>query len=95
MRYAVLALLLLSSSLVIGAIGYHYLAGLPWPEAYDSAVAVQFSFAPVPGAALLNGPGRLFGWFHALYSGIVLLTIAAGAIWALLHQWHSRRDPNG
>jgi hypothetical protein len=77
---------------VIGAIGYHYLAGLSWSEAFGSAALVRFSFAPVPGAALLSASGRLFAWFHALWCGIVLLTIAGAGMRALL-QLRSSDDP--
>jgi hypothetical protein len=79
-----------SGSLAIGILGYHFLEGLAWIDALVNAAMILGGMGPVN--ALHTRAGKLFASFYALYSGIVFL-LAVGIIFApvfhrILHHFH-------
>lgn len=79
-----------SASLAIGILGYHFLEGLAWIDALVNAAMILGGMCPVN--ALHTSAGKLFASFYALYSGIVFL-LAVGIIFVpvfhrILHHFH-------
>jgi hypothetical protein len=85
---------LISLSLVMGMVGYHYLEDLPWIDAFLNAAMILGGMGPV--APIQTSSGKLFAGVYALYSGLVVI-VAAGVIFApvihrMLHQFHAQSD---
>jgi hypothetical protein len=95
--HALLALAVVSISLVIGVLGYRFLAGLPWIDALMNAAMILGGMGPVN--EISSVPGKLFASLYALYSGVAFLAIAAVLIapfaHRLLHRLHLDDDDSG
>jgi hypothetical protein len=89
MRSLMVAFALVSSSLAIGALGFHWLGAQDWNDAFVKAALLQSGLAPVPESLLNTAAGRAFGWVYGLYAGIVLL-MALGILLILIVRSISR-----
>lgn len=89
-RHVAMALLILSVSLLIGLLGYHFIGKVPWLDALHNASMILSGMGPV--VTIDTNSGKLFSSFYALFSGIVFITnvgvILAPAIHRLLHRLH-------
>jgi len=79
---------LLLAALGLGAVGYHYLAELPWLDAALNAAMILTGMGPVnpvvtPGA-------KIFAIVYALFSGVFFLTMVAVLLAPLLHHFLHR-----
>ena len=88
--YMLVALLIIFGSLILGVLGYHYLAGFSWIDALVNASMLLGGMGPVN--ELHTVAGKLFASFYALYSGIIFL-VSVGIIMAplyhrFLHRFH-------
>ena len=87
-------LVLLTFSLGMGVIGYHFLEGLSWIDSLLNASMILGGMGPV--APLQTVAGKLFASFYALYSGAVLLAavgiLAAPIFHRFLHRFHLADD---
>jgi hypothetical protein len=87
---ALVALVLLVISLVIGMAGYHWLAPMEWTDAFVNAAMLLGGMGPVD--PLKNDAVKLFAGAYALYCGVVFIA-TAGLIIApigthVLHRFH-------
>jgi hypothetical protein len=85
-----LALLSLAVWLLLGMYGYHWLAGLPWMDAFLNASMIVGGMGPVD---LLTAPAaKLFAGLYAIFSGVVFLGIfgllLAPVFHRFLHRFH-------
>ena len=95
--HAMLALAVVSVSLVLGILGYRFFAGLTWIDSLMNAAMILGGMGPVN--ELSTASGKVFASFYALYSGVAFLAIAAVLVapfaHRLLHSLHledSNRD---
>ena len=76
--------------LMIGVVGYHYLAEAEWIDAFHNASMILSGMGPV--IEIKNNAGKWFSSLYALFSGIVFITnigiILAPAIHRLFHVLH-------
>ena len=93
-RNAGIAVAVLVVSLAIGMAGYHWLAPMPWLDAFVNAAMLLGGMGPVD--PLPNPPAKLFAGLYALYCGVVfiasvglLLTPVASHV---LHRFHLDRE---
>ncbi|HUX84146.1 MAG TPA: hypothetical protein VMV20_02860 [Chitinophagaceae bacterium] len=90
MKSATLALIILTVSLLIGILGYHYIGGLKWIDAIHNASMILSGMGPV--ADITSVSGKLFSSAYALFSGVVFITnigiFLAPAIHRFLHKLH-------
>ena len=89
-RNAGIAVAVLVVSLAIGMAGYHWLAPMPWLDAFVNAAMLLGGMGPVN--ELKTEAGKLFAGLYALFSGLVFLVVA-GLIFTplvhrLLHRFH-------
>jgi hypothetical protein len=86
----ILGLLLLTFSLFMGMLGYHFFEGLSWLDALLNASMILGGMGPV--APLQTTAGKIFASLYALYSGVVLLAavgiLAAPIFHRFLHRFH-------
>ena len=81
---------LLAGALLIGILGYRFIAGFAWIDALLDAAMILAGMGEIN--PLVSNGAKIFGAMYALFSGIVFLT-AAGAILApsfhrVLHRFH-------
>lgn len=93
-RYGLFAILLIAISVVIGTLGYHYLAALLWLDSFYMASMILTGMGPV--ADMTTETAKIFSALYALYSGIAFLSITAvfftPIIHRLLHILHVESD---
>ena len=81
-------------SLAIGMVGYAWLEGLGWVDAFENAAMILSGMGPLHNPA--STPGKLFAGIYALYSGFAVLVIAAvmfaPAVHRVLHKFHLRTE---
>jgi hypothetical protein len=82
--------MILSISLFIGILGYHFTENLGWLDALLNASMILTGMGPVD--IMHTTSGKLFASFYALFSGVIFLTtiafILAPAIHLFLHKFH-------
>ena len=95
--HVLLALAVVTVSLAIGVLGYHFLAGLSWIDALMNAAMILGGMGPVNEISSVSG--KLFATFYALYAGVAFLAIAAVLIapfaHRLLHRLHLEDTDGG
>ena len=88
------AIALIVVSLGVGMVGYRYLQGLEWIDAFLNAAMLLGGMGPIE--TRLYWGTKLFAGFYALYAGLVVL-VAAGILTApvfhrFLHRFHLEED---
>ena len=90
LRNLVLALVILLACLLVGILGYHYIAHIVWIDAIHNASMILSGMGPV--AEVKNVSGKLFSSFYALFSGVAFITnigfLLAPAVHRFLHKLH-------
>jgi len=81
---AAVTLTVLLGSLAIGVLGYHFIVGLGWIDAFENAAMILSGMGPVDEVP--NRAGKIFAGCYALFSGVVFLTTAAIFFAPLLHR---------
>lgn len=87
------ALLVLSVSLGIGIIGYHFLANQDWLDALHNAAMILSGMGPVmEDPTKIPDIGKIFSSIYALFSGVIFITtiglILAPAVHRFFHRLH-------
>jgi hypothetical protein len=72
-------------SLGLGTVGYHYLADLDWVDALYNAAMILTGMGPSDKPA--STTGKLFATFYALYSGIAFLSLVAIILAPVYHRF--------
>jgi hypothetical protein len=79
---------LLGSCLIIGILGYHYIANIPWIDALHNASMILSGMGPV--VTIENVSGKLFSSFYALFSGVAFITNIGILLTPLAHRLYHR-----
>lgn len=83
-------LVLLAISLTIGMVGYVFLEGLSWIDAFLNSAMLLGGMGPVNPPQTFSG--KLFSGLFALYAGLVFIVVAAllftPVLHRLLHHFH-------
>ena len=91
---ALVALAIIAFSLLIGMAGYHWLAPMPWVDAFLNATMLLGGMGPVD--ALTNDRAKVFAGVYALYCGVVFIATAGLLIAPIgayvLHRLHLDRS---
>lgn len=74
-NYAVFSLSLLSLSIGIGILGYHYIGELKWIDSIYNASLILAGMGPVD--VLISDSAKLFASIYAIFSGVVFLSTVA------------------
>ena len=76
--------LLMAAFLLVGILGYHYLAGLGWIDSLLDASMILGGMGPIH--PLSTVPAKLFASFYALFSGLVFVLAMGIVLGPLLHR---------
>ena len=94
LKNALVALVVTAVSLIIGMAGYHWLAPMPWVDAFLNAAMLLGGMGPVD--ALTNDRAKLFAGTYALYCGVALIATSGLLIAPLgahvLRRFHLAQD---
>ena len=94
-RHGCLAAAALLVSLAIGVLGFHWLAGQAWLDAFLNASMLLGGMGPV--GEFKQPAGKLFAALYALYAGIAFLGAAAvflaPVVHRTLHKLHLDEQP--
>ena len=71
-------------SLLLGVLGYHYIAELGWVDSFYLSSMILTGMGPTSEITCVAG--KIFSSFYALFSGIVFLTTAAIFISPIAHR---------
>lgn len=90
LKNILLAVLVLFICLMIGILGYHFTADVPWLDSLHNASMILSGMGPVVEIKTVSG--KLFSSFYALFSGVVFITnigiILAPAMHRMFHRLH-------
>lgn len=93
-RYALFAFALLTFSVLLGTIGYHYFAKTSWLDSFHMACMILTGMGPV--VEMTSTTAKIFSSIYALYAGIAFLSVTAvffaPIIHRLLHILHVEND---
>lgn len=84
LRNGGLAITIISVSLAIGVSGYHWIADLPWVDAFLNASMILGGMGEVD--ALKTSGGKIFAACYALYAGMIFLVVGAVLLTPVLHR---------
>ncbi len=75
-------------------LGYHWLEGMPWIDAFANAAMILSGMGPLD--PLRTDGGKLFAGLYAIYSGLAVILIAgvvfAPVVHRFLHRFHLEPD---
>jgi hypothetical protein len=84
------ALALIAVALMIGVVGYHYIAGFNWIDSLLEASMILGGMGPV--RELPNDTAKIFASIYALFSGLILIAlmgiILSPVIHRVMHKFH-------
>ncbi len=90
LKSLLVAMLILMICLLIGILGYHYIAKIGWIDAIHNASMILSGMGPV--AEIKNTSGKLFSSAYALFSGVAFITnvgfLLAPAAHRFFHKLH-------
>ncbi len=84
LRFVIYSLIILGGSLLIGIVGYHYIAKLNWIDSFLNASMILTGMGPVD--QMNNDASKIFASVYALYSGIAFLTMVAILVAPVMHR---------
>ena len=87
LRHAGIAMGILAGSLMIGVVGFRYLADTAWIDALLNASMLLGGMGPVGELQNWSAPGKIFASVYALYSGLVFLIVASVLIAPVFHRF--------
>ena len=83
-RYALFSFGLIFVSVIIGTLGYHFIATLSWLNSFHMTCMILTGMGPV--AEMKTTSAILFSSFYALYSGVAFLSITAVFFAPFIHR---------
>lgn len=93
---ALVAFAIVASGLVIGILGYRYIAHLEWIDALLNASMILTGMGPI--APMIDNAAKLFASAYALFSGVVFLSgmgiVLSPLFHRILHRFHLEDDSN-
>jgi hypothetical protein len=91
-RFGVIALVLITLSLGIGILGYHFFDELSWIDSVLNASMILAGMGPVD--PLKNDVAKWFASFYAIFSGVVFLSTVAVFLSPIAHRFLHRLHLN-
>ena len=76
---------IISVSLLIGIMGYHYFGYLGWVDSFENAAMILSGMGPVE--PLDNDTAKIFAGCYALFSGVTFLIGMGVVLTPLLHRF--------
>ena len=91
---SLVAFVVVGIALVVGILGYHYIARLEWIDALLNASMILTGMGPI--ALMTDNASKLFASVYALFSGFVFLSgvgiVLSPLFHRILHHFHLEDD---
>jgi hypothetical protein len=71
-------------ALVVGVVGFHYIADVPWIDAVHNSSMILGGMGPV--VEMKTDAAKLFSSAYALFCGLVFITVVAVTLAPVLHR---------
>ena len=84
-KAGVISIIIFFISLLIGVLGYHILAGLPWVDSFLNASMILGGMGPVD--TLTTKGAKIFAGCYALFSGVAFISGMAVFVTPILHRF--------
>ena len=88
---ALVGMVLIGASLLVGMVGYHAFEGLSWMDSFLNAAMILGGMGPIWSPQ--TDAGKIFAGLYALYSGLAVLAIVgvmfAPVVHRFLHRFHA------
>ena len=88
LRSIAIGLAFIAVALYGGMLGYRYIVGMSWVDAYENAAMILAGMGPIGVPATVAG--KIFAGSYALFSGIAVLAIAGVIAAPLVHRFLHR-----
>ncbi|MBI5599460.1 MAG: hypothetical protein HY890_06955 [Deltaproteobacteria bacterium] len=88
LRSAAVASLVVAAALFAGMLGYHFIEGIAWVDAFLNASMILGGMGPVN--ELHSTAGKIFAGCYALFSGLVFIVVAGIFFAPILHRFLHR-----
>ena len=75
---------LAAAALLIGMVGYHQIAGLPWIDSFENAAMILGGMGPVD--QMTTTAAKLFAGLYAIFCGLVFIGIMGIVLAPILHR---------
>jgi hypothetical protein len=85
LRYAGFSLSLITISLGIGVLGYHYTNSLSWLDSLVNASMILTGMGPVD--PLVSNKAKWFASFYSIFSGVIFLSTVAVFLSPIFHRF--------
>ena len=85
LRYFAYSVIMLSGSLGLGMIGYHFLADLNWIDSFYNAAMILTGMGPAN--EMPDNTAKIFSGSYALFSGIAFLSTVAVLFAPVAHRF--------
>jgi hypothetical protein len=89
-RHALIAAGLLGAGIGVGMLGYHFIEGQGWIDAFANAAMILSGMGPLD--PIKTPAGRIFAGVYAIFSGVAFLTtvgiLLAPVVHRALHRFH-------
>ncbi|MGE3610582.1 MAG: hypothetical protein AB7I27_13410 [Bacteriovoracaceae bacterium] len=82
--YFFISILFISSALMIGVAGYHWIAGLSWTDSLLNASMILSGMGPVD--EMKTAPAKIFASFYALFCGLIFVLAMGIVLSPLIHR---------
>ena len=76
---------IITASLLIGILGYHFVEDQPLVDAFLNAAMILSGMGPA--AELHTDAGKIFAGLYALFSGTIVLVVMAVILAPLIHRF--------
>ena len=76
--------MLIAGSVLVGMIGYHWIARFSWVDSFLNACMLLGGMGPV--GDLTGGAAKIFAGVFALYAGLVFLAVTALILTPVFHR---------
>jgi hypothetical protein len=77
-------------SIFIGILGFHFIEGMPWLNAFENSAMILSTMGPVQ--PVMSNVGKFFVSFYALFAGLIFFTMMgvmfSPVIHRFLHKFH-------
>jgi hypothetical protein len=72
------------ATLMVGMVGYHFLEGMDWVDAFANASMILAGMGPLGN--LNTSAGKLFAGFYALFCGLIFVTVVTILLAPIFHR---------
>jgi hypothetical protein len=83
-KYVLLSFAVITFSLALGTVGYHYVAEISWLDSFHMSALILTGMGPV--VEMTTPAAKIFSSFYALYSGVAFLSLTAVFMTPLIHR---------